>query len=115
MAEVIRTAGITALLDHLVDYARRKPWIALEGLSDKGYPRVEHRASRCEDRSCQPLPGEYTGDRAVVYVQVARDRVSAPAFDLRQTTDLGGQTQRDHVPDLPGPSAAVGSAGNRGG
>ncbi len=117
MTKVIRTAPIAATAHHLVTLRHRQPWIALEGLPDERYERIQHRAPaarRGRPRHAVSIQGPLDG--AVMDPEVRGDGVLTPALDGEQAADLGDHLRRNHrQPPAPVASSveAGGSEGSR--
>ena len=100
-AEMIRPAGVAALLDHLEKAAGAELGVLLEGLDHEGDVRVG-------DRGAQDLGGiearltQHALDRGMVDAKLAGDRADEPFFCVIQAQDLGLAIGGDHLPPLDG-------------
>lgn len=88
VAEVIRTSGVTARLDHVVQARGAQARKLHQGLQDERQVRIDRRGTADRSQGRQSRLGEDTGDTVTMHVQLRGDGADAPAFGVVIALDL---------------------------
>jgi hypothetical protein len=88
MTEVIGAPTVAAFTHHGIETAGGERGEFLEGREDKRQVRLDLAAARRRIGSGQAGLGQHPHHRAMVHVQLTRDRADAPLLDVMIAQDL---------------------------